>query len=69
MWEIQNKQKHADMLNWVPHSFYYLPADQLMVDINNQLTFFNVEFALIKLEAAMIEFSVIYVTKTSHSIS
>ena len=66
MWEIQNKQKtcwHAQL------SFSLFLLSAFLIDINNQLTFFNVEFALTKLEAAMIEFSVIYVTKTSHSIS
>ena len=50
-------------------SFSLFLLSAFLIDINNQLTFFNVEFALIKLEAAMIEFSVIYIIKTSHSIS
>ena len=63
----QAKNMLTCFLTQLSFSLFLLSA--FLIDINNQLTFFNVEFDLTKLEAAMIEFSVIYVTKTSHSIS
>ena len=68
---MRNPKQAKNMLTcFLPQlSFSLFLLSAFLIDINHQLTFFNVEFALIKLEAAMIEFSVIYVTKTSHSIS